>query len=192
MKNFNIYENPEGIPEAVKKGWSWPGFCFTWIWCFVKGLGALGGSILAFTFFGVFINIFTYSQIDYNYNPWTGQYYGTGFAYKAYPIMEFIFGFIPFIISIWIGFKGNKKREQNLISKGYKLKTTVYASSAKNAIIITMNRKIVDSEVSSNIKDEKSFSASNLEQIEKLHNLKEKGIITSEEFNQKKKELLNL
>jgi hypothetical protein len=38
MAEYNIYKNPSGSTVAVKKGWSWPAFLFTWIWALLKGL----------------------------------------------------------------------------------------------------------------------------------------------------------
>jgi hypothetical protein len=46
MKTYEIYTSPIGGIEAVKKGWSWPGFFFSWIWAFVKKLHGLGAGIL--------------------------------------------------------------------------------------------------------------------------------------------------
>jgi len=37
MKKFKIYTNGSGL-VAIKQGWSWPGFCFTWIWALTKSL----------------------------------------------------------------------------------------------------------------------------------------------------------
>ena len=36
MKHYKIFANPQGSYEAVKQGWSWPAFFFTWIWAIVK------------------------------------------------------------------------------------------------------------------------------------------------------------
>ncbi len=36
MKEFKIFEYPEGSNEAVKQGWSWPGFFFGPIWAMAK------------------------------------------------------------------------------------------------------------------------------------------------------------
>ncbi|WP_226912943.1 hypothetical protein [Halomonas sp. 3D7M] len=39
MKEFKIYMHPAGMHEAVKQGWSWPGFFFGPIWALVKKYG---------------------------------------------------------------------------------------------------------------------------------------------------------
>lgn len=46
MKNYDVYKSPLGEIEAVKNGWSWPGFVFLWMWAFVKGLYGVGVGIL--------------------------------------------------------------------------------------------------------------------------------------------------
>ncbi|MEM0111894.1 MAG: DUF2628 domain-containing protein, partial [Candidatus Parvarchaeota archaeon] len=46
MKTYNIYKHPLGDIKAVKVGWSWPAFFFTWIWAFVKGLYVVGVILL--------------------------------------------------------------------------------------------------------------------------------------------------
>lgn len=45
-EEYAIYKSPTGAIEAVKKGWSWPGFFFTWIWAFVKNLYVAGAIVL--------------------------------------------------------------------------------------------------------------------------------------------------
>ena len=45
-KQYKVFEHPNGVREAVKQGWSWPGFCFGVFWAFVKRLWLLGGSVL--------------------------------------------------------------------------------------------------------------------------------------------------
>ena len=47
MKTYKIYANG-GFKIAVKQGWSWPGFFFTFIWAFTKGLVAPGIVCLIF------------------------------------------------------------------------------------------------------------------------------------------------
>lgn len=42
MKRYEVFEHPTLGHEAVKRGWSWPAFFFSWIWACVKGLWGLG------------------------------------------------------------------------------------------------------------------------------------------------------
>ena len=46
MKQYKIFENEVGRREAVKQGWSWPAFLFTFIWPFVKRLYVAGAIVL--------------------------------------------------------------------------------------------------------------------------------------------------
>src|SRR3954469_11806067 len=45
-REFEIFSKPSTPTVAVKRGFSWPGFFFTWIWAFVKRLWLQGGLIL--------------------------------------------------------------------------------------------------------------------------------------------------
>src|SRR3989338_6870510 len=47
MNTYQILRHPVIGLQAVKQGWSWPGFFFTWIWAFSKGLNVYGIGILA-------------------------------------------------------------------------------------------------------------------------------------------------
>ena len=48
MKQFSILQHPALGLEAVKSGWSWPAFFFTWIWAFVKKLWLIGVIVFLF------------------------------------------------------------------------------------------------------------------------------------------------
>jgi hypothetical protein len=48
-KSYTVFKHPVRGYEVVKDGWSWPAFCFTWIWAFVKRLWLVGIIILFVT-----------------------------------------------------------------------------------------------------------------------------------------------
>ena len=48
MKKFSIFQHLTLGLEAVKNGWSWPAFFFTWIWAFVKKLWLIGVIVFLF------------------------------------------------------------------------------------------------------------------------------------------------
>lgn len=48
MKQYSILQHPTLGKEAVKKGWSWPAFFFTWIWAFIKRLWLVGVIVFLF------------------------------------------------------------------------------------------------------------------------------------------------
>ena len=45
MKQFDVYSHPALGLQAVKHGFSWPGFFFTWIWMLICRMW-LGGTIV--------------------------------------------------------------------------------------------------------------------------------------------------
>jgi len=88
MKTYNLYKNSSGQLELVKDGWSWPGFFFTWIWAFIKGMPGLGfGLILAFF------------SLDF-------------FLASARAPGGFL-NICAFFAAIWLGSNGNQMREKN-------------------------------------------------------------------------------
>src|SRR3954447_7689270 len=42
LREFEIFSKPSLPSVAVKRGFSWPGFFFTWIWAFSRGLWVQG------------------------------------------------------------------------------------------------------------------------------------------------------
>ena len=114
MKQYKVFKHPAGAIEAVKQGWSWPGFLFDCIWALVKrmwGLGIgvfIGAVILAM----IFISIF-------------GEQSGEGLYYLC-----------GFIAKLTFGANGNSWREKNLASRGFEHVDTVSASNPEGAIAL--------------------------------------------------------
>jgi hypothetical protein len=48
VERFDLYARRANLEhvEAVKHGFSWPGFFFSWIWAFAKGMPWLGAGLL--------------------------------------------------------------------------------------------------------------------------------------------------
>jgi hypothetical protein len=109
MKEFKIYVNPQGVKEAVKQGWSWPGFFFVAIWALVKKMWALGGIV-----FGAF---FVLGMI-------AGENSG----------MDLLLTLAQFGVAVAFGMNGNKWRESSLQRRGYDYTRTVQASNPEGAI----------------------------------------------------------
>ena len=171
MKRYNIYYNSSlERREAVKIGWSWPAFFFSWIWCFVKGLVGQGFLVIAIAFF-------------------------SGAVSANSPETLVAFDFVPLLVSIFLGSQGNLIREKKLISRGYLLENESFESYSPTEAIIAFQKNKKESVQTESIQDNESkdsSSVSDLELIEKLYELKEKGAITDQEFEKKKKEILNL
>jgi hypothetical protein len=109
MKTFDVFQHPHLAPEAVKNGFSWPGFFFNWIWAFVKGLPGKGLLIL-----GGMIVIIIFDA-----------------AAEAEGIVYALFGLG---ICIWVGVSGNEWRVASLVQRGFAKSGTVVAVSPDGAI----------------------------------------------------------
>lgn len=101
MKEFKIFEYPEGRHEAVKQGWSWPGFFFGPIWAMVKQMWGLGVGLLVAVI-----------------------------VLAMFPVDTAIGGLVTLIsfgIYVACGINGNRWREKHLSSRGYEHVDTVSA-----------------------------------------------------------------
>ncbi len=110
MRKFGVYSHPAEGAEAVKQGFSWPAFWFTWIWAFTKSLWGYGSALLILQ---VILAILL--QED---EPGCSQL-----------VTVLALGFL-----IWAGFKGNGWRRANLAKRGYVQIKSVEAESADAAI----------------------------------------------------------
>jgi hypothetical protein len=109
MTEFKIYVNPQGATEAVKQGWSWPGFFFNAIWALVKKMWALGGIV-----FGASFVLSIIAGED--------------------PEMNLLLSLAQFTVAVAFGMNGNKWRESSLQRRGYEYTRTVQASNPEGAI----------------------------------------------------------
>ena len=105
MKEFNVYQHPVRGWQAVKEGFSWPGFFFGWLWCFVKGLFGWGFAILALAMV-------------------------VGFFVES----ESVLTGISFVLAMAIGSQGNEWRCDRLLRKGYSHIGKVTARTSYSAI----------------------------------------------------------
>lgn len=107
-KNYEIYRSPVGSIEAVKKGWCWPVFFFTWIWAFVKHMYVLGSII---PIIGIILNLLFLSR----------------------PLIALI---LDLSVICWFGYSGNEFRRDNLKARGFECVGTVPAKTPEGAIAI--------------------------------------------------------
>ena len=103
-KNFHIYKNPIGMVEAIKNGWSWPGFFNSSLWLIYKGMFIL--ALQVFVFFAMFV------------------FFG---------IPEQIVAVVSIGIGIYFGVNGNRLYRQFLEKQGYKFFLSVNADNIANA-----------------------------------------------------------
>ena len=114
MKQYKVFKHPSGTSEAVKQGWSWPAFFFSFIWAMVKKIWGLGVGVLIGTLvFGFIVGAA-----------------GGGEGGDA------LINIVAIIVNVIFGMNGNSWREKNLISRGYEQVDTVTAANPEGAIAL--------------------------------------------------------
>jgi len=120
MTQYKVYAAPEGEYEAVKQGWSWPGFFFTFVWAFVKKMRTLAfGIVSAFAAAGL-----------------AGSFTGGGVAFAVKILVDL--GAVALMFAF--GRKGNMWLEADLLLKGFELKGLVAASGGDEAVKLVKSR----------------------------------------------------
>jgi hypothetical protein len=120
MKTYKIFASPLGSNEAVKQGWSWPGFFFNIIWAYVKKLWILGTSMLVlFIVLGV---------IEGGIEASSGVEAAAG--------MSIFSSILSLIVSVIFGANGNQWRENNLLSRGFEYRDTVKAENPEAGLAL--------------------------------------------------------
>jgi len=106
---YDVYKHPVIGYKAVKQGFSWPAFFFTWIWAFSKKMWIEGLLMLCV---GVFI---------------------IAVSSGGGPFIMFV---VDLCICIYIGKKGNEWRRDSLKKRGFEHLKTLVAESPDAAIAI--------------------------------------------------------
>ena len=114
MKKYKIYKSPLGMIEAVKTGWSWPGFFFTFIWLLVKKLYLTAGMVF------LIVIVVGFGEFEFGV---------TGLS-----------SFFNLLIAVVVGWGGNQGRIENLIDRGFIFKTTVSAKTPEGALASYTNK----------------------------------------------------
>jgi len=109
MKTFSIYKNIQGQYKAIKDGWNWVAFLFSWIWAFFTKQWALGCILL-------FAN------------------WGFGVVVLSHPEMSIFINLVNLGIAILLGLNGNKLLSDEAKKKGYKYKGQEEGDSPEGAI----------------------------------------------------------
>ena len=97
MKSFKIYLDSNDTYEAVKNGWSWLAFFFTWIWAYSKGLYLMSTVYLGASSLPVFL------------------------IFNGTLEINDLRGFFITIIGFVAGATGNKLYERKLEREGFRL-----------------------------------------------------------------------
>ncbi|WP_028583787.1 DUF2628 domain-containing protein [Desulfogranum mediterraneum] len=114
MKQYKIFQHPDGSTEAVKQGWSWPAFFFSCFWAIAKKMWLTGTAL--------FLASLTLGAV-------VGQA-------EMGAQGDSIINIISIAISIIFGLKGNDWWEAALWSQGYEEKTIVAATTPQGALAI--------------------------------------------------------
>ena len=120
MKQYKMFENEVGRREAVKQGWSWPAFLFTFIWPFVKRLYVAGAIVLG----GVIVVVLLSWKAD--------ELFAMGD--KSARSLDHVCESARWVIMVLLGVNGNELREKNLLQRGYILRGVVAAHSPSEAL----------------------------------------------------------
>jgi Protein of unknown function (DUF2628) len=119
MKAFKIYKHPISGHEAVKIGFSWPGFFFNVIWMLSKKLWGLAGFWFALY---VVLSMIEIVADDSDSAP------------ALQSIVYFALAGGYFALALAPGFKGSEWRTNNLEKRGFELIREVQAETPEGAI----------------------------------------------------------
>lgn len=113
MRWFDIYEGPDGgAIEAVKLGFSWPAFFFSWIWAFAKGLPRHGGVLLLGC---------------------AAAFAGSRIADRT--LLQDLLRVVPLALGLWAGALGNAWWREALEQRGWVRTASIEAPSPRRALL---------------------------------------------------------
>jgi len=128
MKNYSMFTDGKSDVIATKNGWSWPAFCFGWIWALVKKLYLVGILI-------ILISLMCYALIP------------CGILIGPNTVAGIVIGQIGLLsliaIPIVLGIIGNKLLKNRLIKNGYQCVEVVIAENQGQAVLNYRNRKAI-------------------------------------------------
>ncbi|MDB6067333.1 MAG: hypothetical protein JWR26_3541 [Pedosphaera sp.] len=124
MSAYRVFKHPEKGYQAVKRGFSWPGFFFTGLWALACRMWLTGIILLA-----IAIPLDRYLFALWHENP------------LFYSTVQLIFGAI-------VGFRGNFWRSNHLQNRGYFLIGTINARDRQDALAkISTNGGVIPAEL---------------------------------------------
>ncbi len=140
MKVFTVYKHESKGYEAVKVGWSWPGFFFGSWWMLVKGF--LFSFIFYITAYGL-----------------TSIYYYDSDINAPFIANDIIVLIIILILWLYPGFYGNSWLHKKYQDKGY-LEVKAIPATSKEAAIALAKNEVVENSPLENINPQYSMEES--------------------------------
>ena len=119
MKLYTIYSHPSFGEKAVKEGFRYPAFFFTWIWALTKGLWTKAILLFLLTGFTLFFDEILLYQYPENS--------------AAFLLLSLVF---TLAISIFAGTSGSEWQKNKLLINGFDEVIQVTSFSAKGAIAV--------------------------------------------------------
>lgn len=122
MKMYKVYGNLNGNIEAVKMGWSWSAFFFTWVWAVGKRIGMLTTLTTATLVLSLVLSLIAVAIMP---------------EFAAKLSLEFLLiyaGYLALGFSALMGLNGNQWYENKLLTRGYRFQAMIMADNSKEAI----------------------------------------------------------
>lgn len=113
MPTYDVYHHPARGYDAVKRGFSWPGFFFCFYWAAFKELWVIACALVLVTLIPEVVDVLT------------GITDPTDFWSLSMPAYA--------VFAILAGFRGNAWRRENLIGRGFELAAEESAASPERA-----------------------------------------------------------
>ena len=136
MKKYTVYQHPTLGYEAIKIGWSWPGFLFNWIWALFKKLW--GKSALMVVLIAVSFIWFDSALCSFGPSGLSCiDEIAAGWAVVA--------AIIYFGIPVFAGLKGNRWRTNSMRKRGFKLIAELPAATPDGAIAAAEEQRLKES-----------------------------------------------
>jgi hypothetical protein len=118
LRTFKVYKHPTKGLEAVKVGFSWPGFLFSIIWMLTKKLWGV-----ALLWLGLYVVLGLIQTV-------TNESEESG----AQVLVYLLLAAGCWALNLLPGFKGNQWREANLAKRGFELVGTAQSATPDAAM----------------------------------------------------------
>src|SRR6266496_4554910 len=98
-RTFEVFKHPLRDSKAVKRGFSWPGFFFTWIWAFANRLWLTGGTLFVLS-------------VVFSFLPFI-------WSFQSLYQNSLVLAFFSLVLQLIVGLKGNSWKGEALQNCGY-------------------------------------------------------------------------